>query len=105
MVEHDFSFETLGVLLETLHQLRALRSLHVSRPVIHVGRRHELSAGREARDDDGFQVCARGVDGGGVTRGPDPSINNRECLVFLHMTRWWGRRCANSIQSPCGYKL
>jgi hypothetical protein len=68
MIEHDFSFETLGVLLETLHQLRTLHSVDVSRPVIHVGRRHELSAGSEARNDDGFQVCPRGVDGGGVAR-------------------------------------
>src|ERR1044072_5221812 len=68
MIEHDFSFETLRVLLETLHELRTLHSLHVSRPVVYVGRRHQLSAGGEARNDDGFQVCARGVDGGGVAR-------------------------------------
>jgi len=68
MIEHDFSFETLGVLLETFHQLGTLHSLRVSRPVIHVGRRHELPTGGEARNDDWLQVRARSVHCGGVAR-------------------------------------
>jgi len=57
MVEYDLGFETLGVLLETLHQLRTLHSLGVSRPVVHVCRGHELSAGSEAVMTTGFRFA------------------------------------------------
>src|SRR5437899_8055237 len=92
MIEHDFSLKTFRVPLETVHELRTLHSFHVSRPVVHVGRRHELSAGSEARNDHGFQVCARGVDGGRVARRArsqyqQPSVSG----LLRHEGRTWAK--------------
>ncbi len=69
MVEHDLGLEPLGVLLEALHQRRTLHAHRVGRPVVHFGRGHELAALGDAGDQHGLQVCARGVDGGGVSGG------------------------------------
>ena len=67
VVENDFGVEALGMLLEALHQFRALHAVHVGRPVVHFGGGHQLAALCQAGDEHGFQVGACGIDGGGVT--------------------------------------
>ena len=69
VVEHDLGVEALGVLQEALHQVRALHAVDVGRPVVDVGRRHQLAALRDAGDEHRLQVGARGVDRGGVAGG------------------------------------
>ncbi|MNT50971.1 hypothetical protein D3C72_1879140 [compost metagenome] len=66
MVEHDLRLEAFGVLEKALHQLRPLHAVHVGRPVVDLGRGHELTALRDARDEQRLEVGAGGVDGGGV---------------------------------------
>jgi hypothetical protein len=68
LVGDHFGLEALGVLLEALHQVRSLDALGVGRPVIHIGRGHELAALRHAGDQHRPQVCPRRVDRGGITR-------------------------------------
>ena len=57
----DLGVEALGVLLEARHQLRPLDAVGVRRPVVDVGGRHQLAALREAGDQHGLEVGARGV--------------------------------------------
>ena len=98
VIEHDLGFEALGMLLEALHQLGALHSLAVGRPVVHIGCRHKLSARREARDDNRLEIRARSVDGGGVTRRAGPEYEKpRVPGFFRHGKQGWGRKRRNSI--------
>ena len=69
MVEHDLGVEALGVLQEALHQVRAHHAVDVGRPVVDVGRRHQLAALGDAGDEHRLQVGARGVDRRGVAGG------------------------------------
>src|SRR6185436_12580151 len=55
--------ETLGLLAELLHQLRALDAFREAWVVLDVARDHELAARRVATDDDRLEVGAGGVDG------------------------------------------
>ena len=66
VVEHDLGVEALGVLEEALHQVGAHDAVDVGRPVVDVGRRHQLAALGDAGDQHRLQVGARGVDRGGV---------------------------------------
>ena len=54
------------MLLEALHQVRALHAVHVSGPVVHLGGGHQLTALGHAGDQQGFEVGASGVDRGGI---------------------------------------
>ena len=72
LVEHDLGLEPLRVLLEALHQLGPLHAVRVRRPVVDVGRRHQLAAGRETGDEHGLQVGARRVDRGRVAGRAGP---------------------------------
>ena len=56
-------------LLKPLHQFRALHTVRIRRPVVHVGGRHQLAALREASDQHRLQVRARRIDGGRITGG------------------------------------
>jgi hypothetical protein len=76
VVEHDLGLEALGVLQEALHQLRALHAVDVGRPVVHLGGGHQLAALRDAGDQQGFEVCAGRVDGGGVAGGAGAEDQN-----------------------------
>jgi len=69
MVEHHLGLEALGVLLEALHQLRALHAGGVGGPVVHVGGGHQLPALRQAGDQYRLQVGARRVHRGRVAGG------------------------------------
>jgi hypothetical protein len=66
VVKHDLGVEALGMLLETLHQVRTLDTVHVSGPVVHFGGGHELTALSHAGDQKRFQVSAGGVNRCGV---------------------------------------
>lgn len=69
VVEHDFGTEAAGVFLETFHEFRPLNALGLGWPVVHLGSGHELAALREPGDENGLEVGACGVDGGGVAGG------------------------------------
>ena len=53
--------QALGVFLEARHQFRALHAVGVGRPVIDVGRGHQLAALGDTGDQHRFQVGAGGV--------------------------------------------
>ena len=61
LIEDDFGLESLGVLLETRHQIGTLNAVGIGRPVVDVGGRHELAALRETGDEHRAQVGARSV--------------------------------------------
>ena len=69
VVKNHLGFEALGVLQKTLHQLGALHAHDIGGPVVHLGGGHELATLGHAGDEDGVQVGAGGVNGGGVTSG------------------------------------
>ena len=69
VIEDDLGLEALGVLLEARHQVGALHAVGVGRPVVDVGRRHQLPALREAGDQHRLEVRARRVYCGGVAGG------------------------------------
>jgi hypothetical protein len=49
------------------HQVGPLDAIGVGRPVVDIGRRHQLAALGQAGDQHRFQVGASGIDRGGVT--------------------------------------
>ena len=61
LVEDDFGFEALGVLLEARHELRPLNAVGIGRPVVDIGGRHELATLRKTGDEHRFQVGACSV--------------------------------------------
>ena len=70
VVKHDLGLETLRVLQKALHQLRPLHAVDVGRPVVDVGRRHQLTALGDAGDQQRAEVGARRIDGCGVAGRP-----------------------------------
>ena len=70
MIKNQFGFETLGVLLKTLHKLGALYTHGIGRPVIDVGGRGKLPALFQAGDQHRVQVGAGRINGGGVPGRP-----------------------------------
>ena len=69
VVEDDLRVEALGVLQEALHQVGAHHAVDVGRPVVDVGRGHQLAALGDAGDQHRLQVGAGRVEGGGVAGG------------------------------------
>ena len=57
------------MLQKALHQLRALNAHHIGRPVVYLGRGHELAALGHAGDQHGVEVGTGGINGGGVASG------------------------------------
>src|SRR5207302_8405687 len=70
MIEDQFRLEALGVLLEAGHQLRALHAVGVRRPVVDVGRGHQLAALRDAGNEHGPQIRPRCVNRGAIAGRP-----------------------------------
>jgi hypothetical protein len=66
VVEHHARVEALGMLQETLHEIRALHTMHICRPVVDLGGGHELATLSHAGHKHRLQVGACGVDGGAV---------------------------------------
>ena len=58
VIKNHLGVETLGMFLETLHQLGALHTHGISRPVIDIGCRHQLTALLKAGDNDRIQIGA-----------------------------------------------
>ena len=69
VVENDFRAEAFGVGEEARHQFGALHAVGIGRPVVHFRGGHELAALFQTGDDDGVEVGAGGINGGGVTCG------------------------------------
>ena len=67
VVEDHFGFEAAGVGFEAGHQFRALHTIGIGRPVVDLGRRHQLAALGHAGDQDRFEIGAGGVDRSGIT--------------------------------------
>ena len=65
----ELGAEALGLLAELRHQLGPEDAVGEAGVVLDVGGEHELAAGADALDDDGLQVGAAGVDGGGEPGG------------------------------------
>jgi len=57
--------EALGLILESVHHLRPEDPFRKAGIVLHVGRGGELAAGLRPHEDEGRQVGAGGVEGGG----------------------------------------
>jgi hypothetical protein len=68
--DEELRAEALGLLLELLHQLRPLDAFGEAGVVFDIGGDGELAAGLRAVDDEGLEVGAGGVDGGGQSRRP-----------------------------------
>ena len=66
LVENHFGAEAFGVSKEARHQFRTLYAFSVSGPVVDFGGGHQLSALFDTGNDDGLEVGAGGIDGGGV---------------------------------------
>ena len=69
LVKNHFGAEAFGMGLETRHQFGALYAFGIGGPVVDFGGGHQLSALFDAGNDDGLEVCAGGIDGGGVAGG------------------------------------
>ena len=67
MIKHVFCFKSFRMFVHTLHESRPLQTLNITGPVIHFGRRHELTAVFETRDNNRFEIGACGIDGSGVS--------------------------------------
>ena len=67
MVEHNAGIETFSVFQHTLHQFGTGNARRVSRPVFHVGSRHQLTALCKSGHKKRFQVGPRRINGSGVT--------------------------------------
>ena len=61
----ELGAEALRLLPEAAHELRSVDAFREARVVLDLAGEHQLTTGRGARDDDGLEVGARGVDGGG----------------------------------------
>ena len=74
VIIEDLRIEALRVPQHAVHQLGPLQALNVARPVVDVGRCHELASLFHAGNDDRIEVGARRIDGSGVagrTRSQD----------------------------------
>ena len=96
LVGDHFGLEALGV--PALHQVRSLDAVGVGRPVIHIGRGHELAALRHAGDQHRPQVGPRRCNRGGITRRAGAENQERACRVAI-------RGNANISPWPDRYRL
>ena len=69
VVVDDLGGKSFRVPAHAVHELRALQAVHVARPVIDLGRRHELAALFDAGNEQRGAVRTRRVDGRAVARG------------------------------------
>jgi len=85
MIEQDFGIEALGVFLHALHQTRALQAFDITRPVVHFGRGHELTALLQSGDQDRLEIGARRIHRGGVARGTGTEDEKTAVLGCAHV--------------------
>ena len=91
VVKHHLGVETLGMLLETRHQVRPHHAVGIGRPVIDVGGGHQLAALGHAGDQHRIEVGACGIDGGGVA-GRAGTEDEEFVVTGAHgdgSSRWW----------------
>ena len=77
MVPDDLGPDMLGLGLHLLHQPGTLDDVAEARIIFDVGRGGQLAAGLDALDHHRAKARARGVDGGGVARGPGAEDGQR----------------------------
>jgi hypothetical protein len=70
MIEKDLGIEPLCMFQHSLHQIRTLKAFNVTRPVIDVGGRRQLTALLNSGDDHRAEVGAGGIDCGCVSGRP-----------------------------------
>ena len=68
-VKWEYRSEALRLFAEVLHQIRTHDALGKTGEVLDLSREHQLTAVEMAREDDGCEVGAGGVDGGGEAGG------------------------------------
>jgi hypothetical protein len=107
VIEDDLGLEALGVAPHPLHQVRSLNAVGVARPVVHVGRRHQLASLFQSSDEDRAQVGACGVDGRGVAGGAGSQDQEPAVFGFTHISILqqvprcvWCERPAGSGRDP-----
>src|SRR5690606_12921464 len=66
LIKDHFRVEALGMFLETCHQIRPHDAIGIGRPVVDFSRSHQLAALSDTGDQYRVEVCACGIDGGGV---------------------------------------
>ncbi|MCY1516882.1 hypothetical protein D9M68_515410 [compost metagenome] len=76
VVEEHFGVEALGMLLEALHQVRALDAVRVCRPIVDVRGGHELAALGQTCNKNRAQIGACRIDGRCVTGGAGTEYQN-----------------------------
>ncbi|MPM90544.1 hypothetical protein SDC9_137665 [bioreactor metagenome] len=69
VIKDHLGVEAFGMLLEARHQVWAHHTVGIGRPVIDLGRRHQLSALGQAGDQHRIQVGAGSVNSSGVAGG------------------------------------
>jgi hypothetical protein len=79
-VEYHLGLEALGVLAHALHELRALQTTDVTRPVVHIRGGRHLSTHLEAGNQHRAQVGTSRIDGRRVAGGA--GSENQQSAVF-----------------------
>jgi len=69
VVKNNLGFEAFGMGQKALHQIGALHAVHIGRPVVDFGRRHQLATLRDTGNQHRIQVGACCVNGRGVASG------------------------------------
>ena len=92
MVEDDLGLEALGMRLHARHQVRTHQAVGIARPVVDLGRRHQLAALLQAGDQHRLEVGAGGIDGGGVAGRAGTEDQQLAVLRGAHGDRRSGRR-------------
>jgi hypothetical protein len=70
VIEHDLGGEAFGMLAHALHELRTLQSLDITRPIVDIGRGHELTTLGDPGNQQWLAVGPRSVYSGAVAGGP-----------------------------------
>ena len=79
VIIHNFCVVSLHVLQHAVHQFGTLQSFDITRPVIDIGRRHQLTALFDAGDDNGLEIrpcrihCSR-ITGGAGAKNQNPAM-------------------------------
>ena len=100
IVDH-FGVEALRVSQHAIHEFRALQAFDITRPVVDIGCRHQLTALFDARDHDRIEVGARRVNGRSVTRRPRAQDQNpaMSCVTHVYFDRY-STTCKSARRRP-----
>ena len=84
VVKDNFGLETLGMLAHALHQIRALQTFHVTRPVIDVSGGGQLTTHLHTGDQQWLQVGPRCIDSCAVASRARAQDNQTGMACFRH---------------------